>query len=398
MLFRKVEVRLNLRKIIFWSHLIVGVTVASVVLMMSVTGVLLTYEMQINRWDLRRFRAPTAMDTSSPVAVDRLLRSVLEFGSDFESTSITIRSDNWEPASVRVDNGLTLFVDRYSGAVVGDNDRPVRRFLRTVMYVHRWFAFEGDSRTVARAVTGAANLAFLFLIVSGSFLWWPRKWSRATLRLVIWFQSGLSGKARDFNWHNVIGAWMALPLIVIVISGASISYRWVGNGIDRLMGDQPSVSVDSEPSARVVTATERNSEQARDYISFQQVFERSINGVIGWRAVTIRIPEEGDRRVVASVDRGNGRQPSRQFDLVFDRTDGTLIERAGYPTYSRGRKIRRWLRFAHTGEIYGPVGQSIAGVATAGSIVLVWTGLAMTWRRFVGRRQDVSRRNRRSSK
>jgi uncharacterized iron-regulated membrane protein len=40
------------------------------------------------------------------------------------------------------------------------------------------------------------------------------------------------------------------------------------------------------------------------------------------------------------------------------------------------------MRFAHTGEYYGLVGQTIAGLVTAGSAVLVWTGLALTWRRF----------------
>ena len=54
----------------------------------------------------------------------------------------------------------------------------------------------------------------------------------------------------------------------------------------------------------------------------------------------------------------------------------------GYPTYSRGQKLRSWLRYAHTGEVYGFAGQTIAGVASLGGVVLVWTGLAMAWRRF----------------
>ena len=37
-----------LRKTIFWIHLGVGVTAAVVILMMSVTGVILTCEMQLN--------------------------------------------------------------------------------------------------------------------------------------------------------------------------------------------------------------------------------------------------------------------------------------------------------------------------------------------------------------
>lgn len=39
-----------MRKLIFWSHLTVGLMVALVVLMLSLTGLLLTYEAQITRW------------------------------------------------------------------------------------------------------------------------------------------------------------------------------------------------------------------------------------------------------------------------------------------------------------------------------------------------------------
>ena len=39
-----------LRKIIFWCHLSTGVTAGLIVLTMSITGVLLTYERQIIAW------------------------------------------------------------------------------------------------------------------------------------------------------------------------------------------------------------------------------------------------------------------------------------------------------------------------------------------------------------
>jgi hypothetical protein len=35
------------------------------------------------------------------------------------------------------------------------------------------------------------------------------------------------------------------------------------------------------------------------------------------------------------------------------------------------------LRFAHTGELFGLVGQTVAGIASAGGALLVWTGFAL---------------------
>lgn len=92
-----------------------------------------------------------------------------------------------------------LFFDRYSGKPLGNSDRPIRRFLRSVMYWHRWFALDGDRRIYGRAVTGAANLGFLFLVISGVYPWWPKTWSLPLLRQITWFRTGLKGRTRNFN-------------------------------------------------------------------------------------------------------------------------------------------------------------------------------------------------------
>jgi uncharacterized iron-regulated membrane protein len=41
------------------------------------------------------------------------------------------------------------------------------------------------------------------------------------------------------------------------------------------------------------------------------------------------------------------------------------------------------LRFLHTGEALGLAGQTIAGLVSLSSAIMVWTGLALAWRRLV---------------
>jgi len=107
-----------------------------------------------------------------------------------------------------------------------------------------------------------------------------------------------------------------------------------------------------------------------------RAIDPAVAGTPEWRRLTMSLPASARAPVVVAVDRGNGRQPSKREDLLFDRATGEIVGRAGYPTFSRGFKIRRWLRFAHTGEVYGVVGQSTAGAVPVGAAVLVWTGLA----------------------
>ena len=371
-----------LRRAIFWIHLAVGVTAAIMVLMMAVTGVILTYEAQLDRWALRDYRADPAPDIA-PLELDELIARVASEPPAGLVTSVALERDPREPAVVELDDGATAHVDRFTGERLGDGDTRTRRFLRSVMYWHRWLALEGQYRIIGRTIMATANLGFLFLLVSGVYLWWPSTGSRAAWRQALWFRRGLGGRSRDFNWHNVIGFWSAVPLAVIVFSGAAISYQWAADLVHRLAGDTPPFQ--TSPRSLASMAKDDLSvtpDPAAPLVELQALAAKAVAETPGWRTITISLPESTHDPVVVAVDGGTGRQPSKSEDLLFDRATGELVGRAGYPTFSRGFKIRRWLRFAHTGEVYGVIGQSIAGGVSLGAAVMVWTGLAMSWRRF----------------
>ena len=378
---------MSLRRAIFWIHLAVGVTAGVVVLMLAATGVILTYEAQLNRWALRDYRANPPAPDAAPLSLDELLVRVAGEQPADRVRSVALARDPREPAVVELDDGAAVHVDRFTGARLGDGNTRTRRFLRNVLYWHRWFALEGEYRIIGRTFTATANLGFLFLIVSGIYLWWPASGNRAAWRQALWFRRGLSGRARDFNWHRVIGFWSAVPLAVVAASGATISYQWAADLVHRLAGDAPPYQQSPRPWES--DAPDQRSvppDPAAPLVDLQVLVETAAAETPEWRTITLDLPASVDDPAVVAVDRGTGRQPSQREDLLFDRATGELVGRAGYPAFSPGFKVRRWLRFAHTGEVYGVVGQSIAGVVSLGAAVMVWTGLAMTWRRFFGRR------------
>ena len=377
---------MSFRRAIFWLHLAVGVTAAIVVLMLAATGVILTYEAQLNRWALRDYRADPPAGDVAPLRLDELIARVVPERPAGRVASVTLNNDPRDPAVVRTDAGDTIYADRFSGEALGDGDTRMRRFLRGVLYWHRWFALEGEHRIIGRTFTATANLGFLFLIVSGVYLWWPPTATRAAWRPALWFRRGLRGRARDYNWHRVIGFWSALPLAVIVASGATISYQWAANLVHLLAGDAPPYQQSPQRSEPVAPDDlPAAPASAAPPVELQALFAKAAAETPGWRAITVELPEANQDPVVVAVDRGTGRQPSKSEDLLFDRITGELVGSGGYPTFSRGFQLRRWLRFAHTGEVYGVIGQTIAGAVSLGVAVMVWTGLAMSWRRFFGR-------------
>jgi flavodoxin len=74
--------------------------------------------------------------------------------------------------------------------------------------------------------------------------------------------------------------------------------------------------------------------------------------------------------------------PFARSQLTLNRANAEVVKWEPYAENSTGRKLRTWFRGLHTGEAFGLLGQTIAGLASLGGCFLVWTGLAMAWRRF----------------
>ncbi len=378
------------RKTIFWTHLVCGVSAGLVVLMMSVTGVLLTYERQIVALaDHARDAAPTPGAQRRPL--EDLLDAVRLRRPDFGPTAVTVRNDARAPVVVAAGRSGSVYVNPYTAQISEPGAPGLRAFFGAVEGWHRWFNVRGDGRGTARAVTGASNFAFLFLVLSGMYLWLPRVWKWVAFKARLMLNAkAVSSKARDFNWHHVFGIWSAVPLVVIVASAVVFSYPWANDLVYRSVGETPPVRGgprDAPPPRAGVgrnTVSEDPIADRAPALSYDELFARAAAQVGRWSTLTLSLPAGGDTGVVRfSVDQGNGGQPQRRHTLVLDTRDGAVESWQPFSSQSTGQKARIWIRFLHTGEALGLLGQTVAGLVSLTTILMVWTGLALAYRRLL---------------
>ncbi len=349
---------------------------------MCVTGVLLSYEKQITAWaDTKGYRAAPPAPETQHLPVETLLTKARE-SRGATPTAVTLKSDPSAPAEIAFGRETTLFVNPYTGTILGEGSQKTRNFFRVVTDWHRWLGAKGDNRNVARAITGACNLGFLFLVASGFYLWWPRTWSWKAVRNVTWFRRGLPSKARDFNWHNTIGFWSAVPLFIVVLSAVVISYTWAGNLVYRIAGETPPAPRANQPAANTNTPQSDNLNSA---------WARAEQQVSNWRSISMQLPTAASAPLTFNIDSGTGGQPQKRAQLVLDRATNNVVRWEPFSTYTRGRQLRSILRFAHTGEVLGMTGQTIAALVSAGGAVLVITGLALAIRRLLAWRAKRSK-------
>jgi uncharacterized iron-regulated membrane protein len=97
----------------------------------------------------------------------------------------------------------------------------------------------------------------------------------------------------------------------------------------------------------------------------------------------MQLPADRDATVQFTIDQGNGGQPQRRHTLVLDAYTGKVAAWQPFESLSPGRQARSWVRFLHTGEALGVLGQTLAGLVSLTSVIMVWTGLALAYRRLL---------------
>jgi uncharacterized iron-regulated membrane protein len=356
----------TVRKTLFWFHLIAGCIGGIVILLMSITGVLLTYERQmIASAERGPFIAKSVPEGAQPLQIEELLAQV----SVKSAPTVTIRSAPGEPVELNLGREGIIYVDPYTARTLGSPEKGTREFFQKLRAWHRWLAWEGEWRAWGKAITGACTLAFVGLVLSGLYLWIPKTWTWQHLRPITWFRAGLSGKARDFNWHNALGLWSAVPLFFVIISALPISYPWANKLIYQVTGTEM-------PKAEPPASTKGQPNFARLNAMLQVAQQQP-----AWQSISFRVAP-GEAPVPFTIDRGDGGQPQLKSTLTLDRSTATVVKQESFADFNTGRQIRMFSRFLHTGESLGLIGQSVAGIASAAGVVLVWTGLALAWRRF----------------
>ena len=229
---------MKLRTILFWTHLAAGLVAGLVIFIMSVTGTLLTFQQSVLRMVERsqRYVEPPAPDARR-LDVDTLLARVRAAVPDAEPTTVTLDADPRVTASVgarTARDGVhqSLHRRRAWDRVRRGRERSTARS-RAGTATSRSKVRTGRRRAPSPV---RATPRFSCWPSPDCYLWWPRQWTWRHVSAVMLFRGGLRGKARDFNWHNVIGFWCAPVLVVLTASGMVISYTWASNLVYTLSG------------------------------------------------------------------------------------------------------------------------------------------------------------------
>ncbi|MGH9221797.1 MAG: PepSY domain-containing protein, partial [Vicinamibacterales bacterium] len=103
----------SFRTVLFWGHLAAGATAGIVILIMSVTGVALTYEKQMLEWADRQ--AASVVPGFAHLPPEELLANAAPAMPGKAPIGLTLRADATAPATITFEGNAALLVNPYTG-------------------------------------------------------------------------------------------------------------------------------------------------------------------------------------------------------------------------------------------------------------------------------------------
>ena len=211
--------------------------------------------------------------------------------------------------------------------------------------------------------------------MSGIYIWFPRRLSWKHFKAALTFRPKVKGKARDFNWHTVIGFWSSLVLIVLTLTAAVISYQWTKNLVYTVTGNEVPQQQQQSP---------QNAPDEKPFVlpeNINAVWATAENHAPVWKSISMRLPFAKDAASF-TIDEGIYWNRFGRSSLTIDAKTATVAKWESYGEQNSARQTLSWSRFTHTGESLGFFGQLIGFLACIGGAVLVWTGISLSIRRL----------------
>jgi uncharacterized iron-regulated membrane protein len=235
------------------------------------------------------------------------------------------------------DRGPTLFLNPYTGAVLGEFNKQ-QSFFHFIEEIHRGLV----AGRVGKLIMGINSIIFLFILGTGIVLWWPAARTMFTQRLQI--KWGSSWKRLNHDFHIVLGFYTSLFLFIMALTGVGMSFDWVGKTINTLTHSpqqrmEPPTSAAAEPGATAFGADAA--------LAFAR--QQAPNA----ESYSVQLPKEPTGSIQVGILRPGAVTERATDDMYLDQHTGQVLRQQAYAEKPVGQRIRGLFKPIHTGAIFG---------------------------------------------
>ena len=263
----------------------------------------------------------------------------------------------------------SVYVDQYTGEIKGKYERAP--FFMTMFRLHRWLldSMKPDGGIFwGKMIVGTATLMFVFVLISGIVIWWPR--TKKALKNSLKIVAGKGWRRFCYDLHVAGGMYTLVLLLVMALTGLTWSFSWYRTGFYKLFGVETTQGGGGRHGAPAQTAAHS------PFTSWQKVYEELKELNPDYKQIAV---SKGSATV--SFNRlGNQRAADR---YTFNPRSGEITGATLYKDADASGKIRGWIFSVHVGSWGGLTTRILSFLAALVGASLPLMGYYLWIRRLV---------------
>jgi uncharacterized iron-regulated membrane protein len=239
-------------------------------------------------------------------------------------------------------NRIIAFVNPYTANVV-ELYNFKESFFYSTLSLHRWL-LSGD---VGKLIVGISTLLFLFILITGIILWWPKTRNILRQRLKVKWNAGWKRINHDF--HIVLGFYSSIFLFIFAFTALAWSFQWFNDGIYTVTHsskEQP------KPPVSVYDSSAKK-------VSVDSVYQTSIKTVQDVHYYNINLPKDSIGVFAVNVLSKHAAHESASDNYYFNQYSAQLIGTLKFSDKNLGQRVRSTFKPVHVSSIYGTTSKVI---------------------------------------
>lgn len=381
-----------MRKIFRNIHLWLSVPFGILITLICFSGAALVFEKEVMELCHRELYFVKKVE-AAPLPMEQLMTKVAATLPDNVSvTGVNISSDPERAYQVTLSKPrrASMYVDQYTGEITGKYERAP--FFNFMFRMHRWLldSMKQDGGIFwGKMIVGTSTLMFVFVLISGVVVWWPR--TRKALKNSLKIVANKGWRRFWYDLHVAGGMYALVFLLAMALTGLTWSFQWYRTGFYKTFGVEVQPSMGHGNAAANSTAKGgkregkpegregRGAHRYSPYTNWQQVYEQLAEANPDYKQISV-----SDGSASVAVPRfGNQRGTDR---YKFNPRNGEITETTLYKDLDNSGKIRGWIYSVHVGSWGGMLTRILTFVAALIGASLPLTGYYLWIRKKIKRR------------
>lgn len=388
----------------FKIHWILGITAGIILLIVGVTGAILSFEKEIMKAINSDSYYVKVIEGQDKLTTKELLEKFQASNPKAKINSISFSLDKESSTVINVASegarrGLNIYINPYTAEVLPD--LVGKDFFGFILRLHRWLAFPQEIREVGKQTVAISTVALIVLIISGIIVYWGR--IKHAFFKSFTFKFKHKGRAFLSTMHSAIGMWVIPFYLLAALTGLYWSYGWYNNmlysiaGVEkpqRQQAPQPQTQKESKSEEQKIEGQkERKTEGQRaeraqgqrpqgetsssKFVDIQKAVEMfNIFVQRDYSSVTLRFPQKGTIYSFSYLDTDPAHYRARNT-LEVDINSWQLLKHERYNDLPLNERLMKSILPLHTGEYFGLIGQIGMFIASALMALFTITGFML---------------------